>query len=225
MERMAEPVPLRADAERNRQRLLDAAREIFADRGLDVTLDEIARQAGVGTGTAYRRFANKDALIEALMVGRIGELQTIARQCLEDPEPWLGLVRFFERSLALQAADRGLKDVLFSAARGRPEVAKARGALAPIVATLVRRAVEAGAVRDDLETTDVPLIIFMVNTVVDLTRDVEPELYRRYVAIILDGLRPWRHGTDPLPVEALSIPRFQAALAANPRPPRGSSDR
>jgi AcrR family transcriptional regulator len=220
MKGMTEPVPLRADAERNRQRLLDAAREVFATRGLDVTLDEIARHAGVGTGTAYRRFPNKDALIEALMVGRIGELQAIARECLEEPDPWLGLIGFFERSLALQAADRGLKDVLFSAARGRPEVAKARQALAPIVARLVRRAVDAGVVRSDLETTDVPLIIFMLNTVVDLTGDVEPELYRRYLAIVLDGLRPQPQGSDPPPVEALSVPRFQEALAANP-PARG----
>src|SRR4051812_30038144 len=80
---MGEPAPLRADAERNRQRILDAAREVFADRGLDVTLDEIARHAGVGVGTAYRRFPNKEALVEALMVERIGELEQLARECLE----------------------------------------------------------------------------------------------------------------------------------------------
>ena len=80
-----EPAPLRADAERNRQRLLEAARELFAERGLDVTLDEIARHAGVGTGTAYRRFPNKDALIEALMVERFGELRRSPRNASRSP--------------------------------------------------------------------------------------------------------------------------------------------
>jgi AcrR family transcriptional regulator len=205
-------VPLRADAERNRQRLLVAARELFAERGLDVTLDEVARHAGVGTGTAYRRFANKDALIEALMVDRIGELGAIARGCLDEPDPWRGLAGYFERALAMQVADRGLRDVLFSPGRGRERVAHARQEIAPVVTELVRRAVAAGAVRDGISTSDVPIINFMLHTVVDLARDVEPELYTRYLAIVLDGLRP-RDDHDPLPVEALEMSTFQEAMA------------
>jgi AcrR family transcriptional regulator len=208
------PAPLRADAERNRQRLLDAARELFAERGLDVTLDDVARHAGVGIATAYRRFANKDELIEALMVDRIGELADIARECLAEPDPWLGLTGYFERALELQAADRGLKDVLFSAKRGREQVAHARSALAPVVTEMVQRALDAGVVRSDLSTTDVPLINFMLNTLVDLGREVEPELYKRYLAIVLDGLRPPPGGSEPLPVAALDLPRFAKAIAS-----------
>jgi AcrR family transcriptional regulator len=206
-----EAAPLRADAERNRQRLLAAAKELFADRGLDVTLDDIARHAGVGTGTAYRRFPNKDALIEALMVDRINELGAIAQECLEEPDPWVGLTGYFERALELQASDRGLKDVLFTPTRGRERVAHARRALGGPVTKLVRRAVEAGVVRRDLDTSDVPLINFMLNTVVDFGRDTEPELYRRYLAIVLDGLRP---RPDPLPAPALGIPRFQELMTS-----------
>jgi AcrR family transcriptional regulator len=205
-------VPLRADAERNRQRLLTAAKELFATRGLDVTLDEIARHAGVGTGTAYRRFPNKDALIDALMVDRIGELAGIARECLKDPDPWRGLTGYFERALALQAADRGLKEVLFSSGRGRERSNHARRAIAPVVTKLIRRAKEAGVVRDDIETSDVPLINFMVNTIVDFGRDIRPELYRRYLAIVLDGLKP-RPDLEPLPVPALRVGDFQEAMA------------
>jgi AcrR family transcriptional regulator len=204
--------PLRADAERNRQRLLAAAKDLFRTRGLDVTLDDIARHAGVGTGTAYRRFPNKDALIDALMVDRIGELARIARECLEEPDPWAGLAGYFERALALQAADRGLKDVLFSSGRGRERSNHARRAIAPVVTKLVRRAVEAGAVRGDISTSDVPLINFMLNTIVDFGRDVEPDLYKRYLAIVLDGLRP-RDDLEPLPVDALKVRAFQDALA------------
>jgi AcrR family transcriptional regulator len=204
--------PLRADAERNRQRLLAAAKELFMTRGLDVTLDDVARHAGVGTGTAYRRFPNKDALVDALMVDRIGELGRIAGECLEDPYPWKGLAGYFERALALQAADRGLKEVLFSSGRGRERSVQARKAIAPVVTKLVRRAIEAGVVRSDISTSDVPLINFMLNTVVDFGRGVEPDLYRRYLAIVLDGLRP-RDDLEPLPVDALEVGAFQDALA------------
>ena len=204
--------PLRADAERNRQRLLAAAKELFATRGLDVTLDEVARHAGVGTGTAYRRFPNQDALIDALMVDRIGELAEIARECLKDPDPWAGLTGYFERALALQASDRGLKEVLFSSGRGRERSTHARRQIAPVVTKLVRRAKEAGVVRDDVDTSDVPLINFMLNTVVDFGRDVDPDLYKRYLAIVLDGLRP-RDDLEPLPVPALKVRAFQDALA------------
>jgi AcrR family transcriptional regulator len=204
--------PLRADAERNRLRLMAAAKELFATRGLDVTLDEVARHAGVGTGTAYRRFPNKDALIDALMVDRIGELAAIAQECLEDPDPWHGLAGYFDRALALQAADRGLKDVLFSSGRGRERSDHARQQIAPVVTKLVRRALEAGAVREDFAVSDVPLINFMLNTIVDFGRDVDPDLYRRYLAIVLDGLRP-RDDLEPLPVEALKVRAFQDALA------------
>lgn len=204
--------PLRADAERNRQRLLAAAKDLFRTRGLHVTLDDIARHAGVGTGTAYRRFANKDELIDALMADRIAEIGRIAEDCLEEADPWTGLTAFFERALELQAADRGLKEVLFSYGRGRVRSNEARRRMGPPVTKLVRRAVEAGVVRADMATTDVPVINFMLSLVVDLGRELEPDLYRRYLAIFLDGLRP-REDAEPLPVEALEVRDFQEALA------------
>jgi AcrR family transcriptional regulator len=204
--------PLRADAERNRQRLLAAAKELFATRGLDVTLDDIARHAGVGTGTAYRRFPNKDALIDALMVDRIEEMAALVDECLQDPDPWRALAGFFERALALQVADRGLKEVLFSSGRGRERSNHARAKMGPAVTRLVQRVLDAGVVRSDLATTDVGVINIMLNTVVDLGRDIEPELYKRYLAIVLDGLRP-RDDLEPLPVEALTVRTFPEALA------------
>jgi AcrR family transcriptional regulator len=204
--------PLRADAERNRQRLLAAAKELFATRGLDVTLDDIARHAGVGTGTAYRRFPNKDALIDALMVDRIEEMAALVDECLQDPDPWRALAGFFERALALQVADRGLKEVLFSSGRGRERSNHARAKMGPAVTRLVQRVLDAGVVRSDLATTDVGVINIMLNTVVDLGRDIEPDLYKRYLAIVLDGLRP-RDDLEPLPVEALTVRTFPEALA------------
>ncbi len=211
---------LRADAERNRQRLLEAARELFASRGLDITLDDIAHHAGVGVGTAYRRFPNKDALIEALMVDKIRELIAIAKECLDEPDPWRGLTSYFERALALQASDRGLAEVMWTSGVRLAGVAKARQKLAPIVGRLVKRAVDAGVVRRDFATTDVPVISFMLMTLVQLGREVEPELYRRYLGIVLDGLRPQRDDTTPLPVDPLTVPRFVEAIETWNRPRR-----
>src|SRR4051794_27535899 len=103
---------LRRDAALNRERLLAAARELFADRGLDVTLNDIARHAGVGVGTAYRRFANKGEVIEALFEQSLEDIAAVAREALDDPDPWLGLVGFLERSLQMQFGDRGLNQIM-----------------------------------------------------------------------------------------------------------------
>src|SRR5437764_10570760 len=95
--------PLRKDAERNRQRILDAAAELFAQRGLGVTLNDIAHHAGVGVGTVYRRFPDKADLIDGLFEQRIGSIVEIADEALADPDPWRGLTSFIERACGLQA--------------------------------------------------------------------------------------------------------------------------
>src|SRR3954465_14930674 len=97
--------PLRADAERNRQRLLQAAGELFAQRGTGVGLDEIAHHAGVGVGTAYRRFPCKADLIEAIFEERIAGLTAAAEAGLAEADPWQGLVTWMERSVELHATD------------------------------------------------------------------------------------------------------------------------
>src|SRR5438105_12820922 len=101
--------PLRKDAERNRQRILDAAAELFAQRGLGVTLNDIAHHAGVGVGTVYRRFPDKADLIEGLFEQRIRQIVELADAALADPDPWRGLTGFIERTCELQAQDRAFK--------------------------------------------------------------------------------------------------------------------
>ena len=102
--------PLRADAERNRRRILAAARQLFAARGLGVSLDEIAAEAGVGVGTVYRRFPDRDLLIDALFEERIDEIAQAARDALEHDDPWEGFAWFLHEAAGLQAPDRGLVD-------------------------------------------------------------------------------------------------------------------
>src|SRR3954471_16312187 len=104
--------PLRKDAELNRERLLAAARELFARRGLEVTLNDIAHHAGVGVGTAYRRFANKEEVIDALFEQRLDQVAAVAVEAVEDPDAWRGLTTFLERSLQMQLEDRGLTQLL-----------------------------------------------------------------------------------------------------------------
>src|SRR4051795_13772094 len=149
---------LRADAERNRQRILDAAGELFAQKGLAVGLDEIARHAGVGVGTAYRRFANKDELIDALFEERVDHLVALAERALERDDAWEGLKGFLEAAVELHVANRALKEMVFSGGGPNADrMASARGRISPLVHELVARAQAAGELRDDIGFTDVPL--------------------------------------------------------------------
>ncbi|MEA2341040.1 MAG: hypothetical protein QOG11_1117 [Solirubrobacteraceae bacterium] len=191
--------PLRKDAERNRKRILEAAGEVFAERGLGVTLDEIARHAGVGVGTVYRRYPDKHALIDALFEERLDALAALAEEALADPDPWRGFVSFLERSFELQAADRGLKELVCGTPHGRDRVADARARLKPLGEALVSRAQAAGALRADAAGPDLPLIHVMVGAVLDASGSVRPELWRRFLAIVVDGLRAQPGAHAPLP--------------------------
>lgn len=203
--------PLRRDAERNRRRILEAAAEAFAERGLTITMDDIAAQAGVGVGTVYRRFPQKDLLIEALFEERVGELVALAEEALRAEDPWDGLVGFLERAQALQASDRGLKELVLSTAHGRDRVACVRERLGPLAEELVVRAQAAGQLRADVDGSDLPLIQVMLGAVVDVTRDVAPDTWRRMLALMIDGLRASEPRTT-LPSPALDAGQIDHAL-------------
>jgi AcrR family transcriptional regulator len=212
--------PLRRDAERNRRRILTAAADAFAEGGLAVSMDEIARRAGVGVGTVYRRFPDKELLIEALFDQRVDELVALAESARDDPDPHAGLVRFFETFLAVQAADRGLKDVVLGSARGAGRAARARDRIGPIVDDLLARAIAAGDVRDDVAASDLALIQLMLGAVIDFTHDVAPEAWRRVLGIVLDGLRTRRGAPTTLPARALDDRELERALDAWRNAPR-----
>ena len=216
MPRCAPVRPLRRDAELNRQRILRAAAEIFTEQGLEATLDDVAQRAGVGVGTVYRRFPDKEALADALFTDRLDALVTLAEDALADPDEWGSLVSFLEQAGALLAADRGLRQLFMFAAYGYDRVGQARARMQPLVSTLVSRAQAAGAVRADLRPTDVPLIEFMLAGVAEYTRNARPQVWRRYLALLLDGLRPERAGPGTLPEPALTPDEFEAAMRTAP---------
>lgn len=212
--------PLRRDAERNRQRILEAARDAFAEEGLGVTLDEIARRAGVGVGTVYRRFPDKEQLIEALFEDQMQAFVALADECLAAADPWDGLVRFLERACHVHACDRGLKEVALSGAHGHERVARARELMFPLVTQLVQRARADGSLRPDVEPTDMPLLQLMLGSLSECTRDVDPEVWRRYFGIVVDGLRTQRDAPCSLTCGALSPAQTQDAMRAWKRPSR-----
>jgi AcrR family transcriptional regulator len=202
--------PLRADAERNRLRVLAAAREAFATDGLGVSLDEVAERAGLGVATVYRRFPNREALIEALFAEELDDLCRIAHDALADPDPWGGFVLLLERSCERLVADRALRHLFFGSTQGRDMVVRARRALTPLTAGVVDRAQQAGQLRGDVCSDDVPALLLMVSSLADLTVPVDETLWRRYLALLLDGLAVGR--TSVLPTPPLSL--LDAALAA-----------
>lgn len=212
--------PLRKDAERNRQRILEAARELFTEQGLGVTLNDIAHFAGCGVGTVYRRFPDKEQLIDALFEERIGELVAAAEAALTNPDRWEALVGFLEYGLELQARDRGLKELLLSTDEGHARVARVRGRLEPMVAQLIERAHAAGALRPDIAHQDMPVITVMLGAVIDGARDIEPDLWRRYLAIVLRGLRADPTPLEPLPIGPLTEEQLEDVMRCWQPPPR-----
>ena len=184
--------PLRRDAERNRQRILDAARVVFAERGLSGSHDDIAREAGVGVGTVYRRFPKKEQLIDALFEARIEEIADVARAAADHPDPWEALVGFLTRTQELQSEDRGLKEIVLGGARGAERAVAARSLIAPLAARVLQRAKDAGVVRRDVELTDLPLIQLAIGTIAESSRDIAPDVWRRMMTVVIDGLRAER---------------------------------
>jgi AcrR family transcriptional regulator len=213
------PRPLRSDAERNRRRILEAAEEVFAERGLDVSLDDIAAAAGVGVGTVYRRFPDKDDLIDALFEDKIGEVEQVAREALSLEDPWEGFEAFMRAVCRLQAKDRGLKEALLARDRGRERVAMARDRIAPIATQVLRRAQDAGVVRTDLGPFDVPMMHFAVGFVAERTRGLAPDYWERLLTVLLDGVKAEAART-PMPSAPLEQDEFVAAMTRSRAAPR-----
>ena len=184
------PRAQRADARRNREAVVEAARRVMAAQGLDAGMDEIARAAGVGVGTVYRHFPTKDELIVALAQARFERLAELAREALEEDEPGPAFERYLLRAGELQAADRSLSEVM----RDRPEAmreAAERVNLLELTRTALARAQEAGAIRPDAEAEDVPMLMCGLGTSTPGCRGpfVTDTSWRRYLAIVIDGLR------------------------------------
>jgi AcrR family transcriptional regulator len=203
--------PLRKDAVRNRELLIEAAREVFARRGIEASLDDVAHLAGLGVGTAYRHFANKHELLVAMISEIIDSVVAESERAATIEDPWQALVAFLEASLALQARDRGLREVMLGI-YDPDQLERIHERLSPPLNEIVRRAKRAGVVRKDFEPSDVGMLIAMVCAVTEVAGETEPDLWRRYLGIVLDGIKP---GGDKLPVPALDEPTLMQAMATH----------
>jgi len=208
---------MRRDAVRNRERLLAAARELLAEEGFEVTLDDIARHAGVGVGTAYRRFANKGELLDALFAEQTVELAAAADAGLADPDPWHGLVSYLEKSLALQLRDRSLAQIVGGDRISVEQHDWNRDVMAPKNRALIARGREAGVLRADVAGTDLTFIQVGLNAIMTRSRDWHPDLYRRYLYLLLDGLRAESGNPTPLPIAALTSDQTHAVMGPTSR--------
>jgi AcrR family transcriptional regulator len=187
---------LRADARRNHQAVIDAAKKLFADQGLDAQMPDVAKAAKVGVGTVYRHFPTKDDLIAALAAERFERLAEKAREGIEAEDAWEGLCDFIRFSAELQADDRGLCEVMGS----RPEVMDASAfavGLDQLCDKLVKRAQRSGELRRDLDWEDIPMIACGLGRITQATAGPAIGRWPRLVEIILDGLRA--PGSSKLP--------------------------
>ena len=188
---------VRKDAARNRDRLIDAARTVFAERGIEATLDDIAREAGVGTGTAYRHFPNKKVIAAEILAEATQQIATDAEDALSIDDPWDAIAAFFENTAGRLAADRGLYQIL----AGQGDVDDKTRIWPHIVDGVTRlfdRAKEAGVIRADAEPEDAAVLFAMLGVT------FPNQAWPRYLALLLDGLRAIERPELPCPPPAFA---------------------
>jgi AcrR family transcriptional regulator len=209
-----EPQRLRVDAERNRAAVLEAAREVFAEQGLEAPLEEIALRAGVGIATLYRRFPTRAQLVAAALIDKVTQYAETAEQALAAGDPWAGFTSFVERICEMQANDRGLSDLLSMALPADEQVEQLRRLANARVVELVERAKAAGQLRQDFVGEDLLLLLIAHASVVHVTGQDAPETWRRFVALMLDafGRRDEPSSLPPPPTNA-QIRRAMLRLA------------
>ncbi len=177
--------PLRADARRNRERILTAARAVFSAEGRDAHLEDVARRAKVGVGTVYRHFPTKEALLEALAREQFEIITQWAREAQDGPDAWEAFNGLIWRSAEHQASDRALMEAV---AEFKPSVARQAEELQACMERLIRRAQAEGSMRPDATGEDVRLMMCGLGSVMQMADDG----WRRYLTVMLDGLRAQR---------------------------------
>jgi AcrR family transcriptional regulator len=205
---------LRVDAERNRQRIIAAARAAFAEHGLDVPMDEVARRAGVGVGTLYRRYPTRADLVAAAFEQKMTAYAEAARDGLAEPDPWRGFCGYVERVCAMQAEDRGFTTVLTMSFPTAKRFEADRDRSFADFMTVVDRAKTAGRLRDDFVAEDMIMFLMANAGVLTATADAAPETSRRLVAYFLQACAAPAAAPLPAPAEPRRMYRAMLRFAA-----------
>lgn len=211
--------PLRADAERNRLKVIAAARKLFAERGLDVSMDEVAHHAGVGVGTVYRRFANRDELITGVFAEYLKSLVDRTRGALRGSDPWESLVELITWVGTVMAEDRGLAAVIMRIDPSHPDIESVKGELTDQIEQVFGRAMDAGALRSDVTSTDIFGILTMLSAVAEVMEPHTHGAWRRYLELLLRGIHaaPDTDKITTAPLTETQIRDIQQARAAQRR--------
>jgi AcrR family transcriptional regulator len=186
-EKRPAPPKLRADAQLNRDRILDAAAKLFADRGISVPLDEVARQAGVGVATLYRRFPTRADLAAATFERNISRYTEAVDRALADPQPWHGFRGLVFELCEMQATDAGLRDLLTTAFPASSVIEQRTGEAVEKLRTLMSRAQADGSLRPDLAVADLVVMLLANAGVVSATSTSAPDAWRRFAALMVDA--------------------------------------
>ena len=204
---------LRADAARNREAVVSAAREVFAEAGLDAPLEEIARRAGVGIGTLYRRFPCREQLVSAAHIDKITAYADAAERALAEPDPWAGFTGFVRRICAMQAGDRGLSDLLLITLAPGEQLEHIRARANRSVIALIDKAKAAGRLRSDMVGEDLLLMLIGNSAVAAAAMADAPRALPRFVALMLDAFQPHPGTSLPRPPTTAQMGRVMRRLA------------
>jgi AcrR family transcriptional regulator len=207
---------LRADARENRERILQTARRIFAERGLSASLEDIARQAGVGVGTLYRRFPSREELIGAAFAEKMGEYADAAEHALAQEDPWHGFSAFIETVCNLQAADQGFAHLMTLNVPGAKELQVDRDRAHADFVELIHRAKSSGRLREDFVAEDLVLLLMANSGVLAATNDAAPAASPRFVAYMLQSFTS--EAAAPLPPAPSPRRMYRAMMRLSSRP-------
>ncbi|KAA0115236.1 TetR/AcrR family transcriptional regulator [Mycolicibacterium sp. P9-22] len=206
---------LRADARENRARILDTARSVFAERGLSASLEDIARRAGVGVGTLYRRFPCREELIGAVFATKMNEYADAAECALAQEDPWQGFCTYIETVCRLQAADQGFADLMTLNVPGAKELQEPRDRAHADFVELIHRAKTSGHLREDFVAEDLMLLLMANAGVVAATNDAAPGSGSRFVAYMLQAFAS--EAAKPLPPAPSPRRMYRAMMRVSSR--------
>jgi len=209
--------PLRRDARRNRDAIVAAALQVFCDHGLEAPLEEIARRAGVGIGTLYRRFPSRVELLDAVLADTVQAHVDAAEQALAMDDPWEGFAFYLEQTCRLQASDRGLNDIMSMRLPRATVVEAAKRRLYRLVQEIVVRAQQAGQLRADVTQEDLVFLHWANSRILQATRAAgAPDAWRRHLGLLLDGFRADRaHRLPEPPLSPRQVYRAMLTLGAS----------
>jgi AcrR family transcriptional regulator len=205
----ARDATLRSDAARNLSKVLAAARATFYEDGIDASVETIARRAGVGMGTLYRRFPSKESLIDAVLDELLRQVLAAATDALECESPDIAFTEFLQRVCQIQAEHAGCLGRMWSGARKSP----VRREIEAVARLLLARAQEAGSIRADVVYEDVILLHWSVRGVIETAATAAPEAWARHLDLMLAALAP---SSSPLPHPPLNAAQVEAALSPPP---------